>query len=215
MSTVTQDDFGPVAYNGREFMVMTDDRDGHGKWAFTSADGLAWTARDFTAPDHTFFLQLRAVHGQFMALGSWNNESCVQHLLNNFCPSPYLAVSEDGSQWSEVKLPQPFNLLSDIVYVGGQYLAVMVYDQGCGVCMLSFKLLASPDGVHWGLAKGVPEDAEPVSIATDGTSAVAVGIHGSIVTAPDARGSGDGAFGPMLLALLLGLLGWRSLSRQA
>ena len=215
LSAVTQDDFGPVAWNGREFMVLTDDRDGQGKWTFSSPDGLDWTAGGLHAPAGTSFLQLRAVHGHFFALGGWNNESCVQPLLNNFCPSPYLAVTQDGSQWSEVKLSQPFNLFGDIVYVGGQYLATMQYDQGCGVCFLSFKLLASSDGVNWGLAQGVPDDAEPLSVATDGTSAVAVGVHGSIIVAPDARGSGSGAGGPLLLALLAFLLGWRSLARQA
>jgi hypothetical protein len=212
---VSQDDFGPIAWNGSEFMVLTDNRTGHGKWALTSFDGLDWAAHTFaaTAPTLIRFQQLRAVDGRFFALGGYNDEACVQRLLNNFCTSPYLAVSDDGSQWQQVKLTDPFELFDDIVHVGGQYLAVMDYDQACGICILSFKLLASSDGVHWAPAQGVPDDAEPVSVATDGKSAVAVGIHGSIVTAPQAGSSGGGGVAvPWLLALLLG---WRSFKPRA
>lgn len=213
---VSQDDFGPIAWNGHEFMLLTDNRTGHGKWALTSPDGMVWTAHSLpaAAPALLRFQQLRAVDGRFFALGGYDNQACVQHLLNNFCTSPYLAASDDGSQWQQVKLTQPFELFNDIVHVGGQYLAVMDYDAACGICILSFKLLASSDGLHWAAAQGVPDDAEPVSVATDGRSAVAVGIHGSMITAPqagDTGGGGGGSGGPVTLLSLLFLLGWRSL----
>lgn len=202
-----------MAFNGRNFVIMTDDETGDGVSALWSRDGHTWTRAAFTASGEQFN-QVRVLNGQFVAVGGLMPRVCAG------CTYPaYLATSPDGISWqghpSIGSITSATQGLTDVTFANGLY---FVTGQSLATATSAQNLFSSPDLNTWTPVSGAPQAANMYSLCSHpGAEVIAVGAGGDIVAThdDDTSSSGGGGTGLLTLAILLELAvaqrGWREM----
>lgn len=129
--------FGPVAWNGTNFLSLGGYNDGSGIVAavYASSDGTNWNAvptSGLPASDLSAY-QLKYVNGTYFA---WSGSA--------------LYKSADGANWTPSSVPADFSRVDDIAYGAGRFVA------SGGGPNFSLFVAQSGDGINWQQESGLP-----------------------------------------------------------
>ena len=151
----TQDVLQGVTWSGSQFVAV-----GRGGAILTSPDGVTWTSRG---------------NGGGLYGVTWSGTQFVAVGYNEVpCCNDVILTSPDGVLWTSQTSTGALPMA--VVFAGGQYLAV----GGSGV---NGSMQSSSDGLNW-KAEASGSEYALFGVAWSGTSFVAVGDHGSILTSP-------------------------------
>ncbi len=133
----------------------------------TSPDGITWTTHDpgITAGGSIGFSWISVTYG---------NGKYVATLTDGLTGEFYVLTSTDAQNWTRQPSPlfDPFEAFVDVVYTGGQFVAV------------GDRIWTSPDGINWTLRLDYI-NAFFNSVANGGGRLIAVGAQGTIYGSAD------------------------------